>query len=431
MTARFEFDRRLIDWLEDAGAPQTPAYFEELLEQTRRTPQRRAWASLERWLPVQLSIRQSFVPVRTAAWALLVLVLLLALALVAVGFPAGRHLPPPVGPAANGLIAVDDHAEIRLLGSDGAVVKVLNRPDEAAIDPSWSPDGTRLAFYAFPAAPQSPTCTADAAPLCDGPDRPIGSLLAMNADGSGRIVLARDRQFATRALAAAAWSHDGRRLAFSYRTASGGPAFDVVDGVGTTVAHVDGGDMPTWSPDDSKLAYRVESVGVFIVDLANLSSARRISKASGSGFAFAAPAWSHDGSRLAFYDGADGGHDVMIAVADGSAEWRVGATIADEYWPEFSPDVSRLAFERVVDGNNDINFVVADADGGNPHLLATQPLGGTPRSWSPDGRSLVGFALTEDTSHAQGLLVVDVANPSSSVTIPTVGGSYAWQRLAP
>ena len=227
------------------------------------------------------------------------------------------------------------------------------------------------------------------------------------------------------------WSHDGTRIAYSYRPGFGQRSIDVVDLKGIVVAHVDDGDSPTWSPDDSKLAYRVYDDGAYVVDVANPGHPRKVSTAAGRSFAFSAPAWSPNGTKLAYYAGPDGGHDIYIANADGTGEHEIAASDADQYWPEFSPDGTRLAFERVVDDNNDMNFVIADADGANPRQLMTPALAGAVTSWSPDGRYLVGHGLSADTTQIVSLVLVDVTDPAKSITVPTTGGWYGWQRLAP
>ena len=70
-------------WLDDPSTPPAPRYLGEVLERTRRTRQRPAWASLERWLPMTVITRP---PALTAAVGLA---------------PAHRHLlvialPPSV-----------------------------------------------------------------------------------------------------------------------------------------------------------------------------------------------------------------------------------------------------------------------------------------------------------------------------------------------
>jgi Tol biopolymer transport system component len=170
-------------------------------------------------------------------------------------------------------------------------------------------------------------------------------------------------------------------------------------------------------------------MGVGIADIDGSDPPRLISHVTGSGFAFAGPAWSPDGNRIAFYAGPDGLHDVYIAAIDGSSERAVGATPADEYWPNWSPDGTKFAFERVGDTNNDIHFVVTDADGGNERQLDTPLLAGMSTIWSPDGRYLVGH--TFDAIGLNAVLLVDVAHPSASTSLSTNASGFDWQRVAP
>ena len=52
MTHRDDLDRLLSTWIDDPYTPPAPPYLGAVLERTRRTRQRPAWASLERWLPM-------------------------------------------------------------------------------------------------------------------------------------------------------------------------------------------------------------------------------------------------------------------------------------------------------------------------------------------------------------------------------------------
>jgi len=430
MTTPHDFDRNLVDWLDEAAAPQVPDYFDELLDRTRQTRQRPAWASLERWLPMQLSIPRPIAARPRAAWLLVVLAIVVALVLLAVGLGARHRLPSPFGPAANGLIAADDNYQIALRDADGTNLHLLTPNTEVDSVPSWSPDGTRLAFYSWPVRTAVDASVGAGPPIYDSPDKPIGSLVVMDADGTGRRVLAHDVLFATGLVVPAAWSHDGTRIAYSYRGTDNIAAIDVVTLDGTRTFHLVMGDTPSWSPDDTRLAYRVDSVGVFAVSLVG-GQPVRVSRTAGQGFGFAGATWSPDGKRLAYYAGTDGAHDVYIANADGSGELPVATTPADEYWPAWSPDGSRFAFERVEDANNDIRYVVASGDGANQRELATPILAGVPNAWSPDGRYLVGHTITPDATKMTGLMLVDVLDPHASITIPSLATSFAWQRIAP
>ncbi len=52
MTHRDDLDRMLSVWLDDPYTPPAPHYLGQVLERTRRTRQRPAWANFERWLPM-------------------------------------------------------------------------------------------------------------------------------------------------------------------------------------------------------------------------------------------------------------------------------------------------------------------------------------------------------------------------------------------
>ena len=75
MTQRDDLDRMLTAWLDDPYTPPAPPYLGEVLERTRRTRQRRAWASLERWLPMadKILARPASPPLRLARLLLIAL----------------------------------------------------------------------------------------------------------------------------------------------------------------------------------------------------------------------------------------------------------------------------------------------------------------------------------------------------------------------
>jgi len=56
-----------------------------------------------------------------------------------------------------------------------------------------------------------------------------------------------------------------------------------------------------------------------------------------------APAWSPDGTMLAYCAGDDRNSDLWVVNADGSSPTRLTATATCEYAPAWSPDGTRLA----------------------------------------------------------------------------------------
>jgi Tol biopolymer transport system component len=108
------------------------------------------------------------------------------------------------------------------------------------------------------------------------------------------------------------------------------------------------------------------------------------------------PRWSPDGRRLAFVSDRDGNREVYVmdvALALGSDTTSERALInvsqhkAPDWQPAWSPDGSRLAFASYRDDNWELYLV--DADGSNLMRLTVHAENDFSPSWSPDGRRLV------------------------------------------
>ncbi len=95
------------------------------------------------------------------------------------------------------------------------------------------------------------------------------------------------------------------------------------------------------------------------------------------------PAWSPDGSKIAFASAREGSYDIYVMDADGTGTKRLTSSNANDQGPTWSPDGSRIAFARSSDGGH---VWVMDADGTGVHRLTDDDLAaeGEP-AWSPDG----------------------------------------------
>lgn len=184
--------------------------------------------------------------------------------------------------------------------------------------------------------------------------------------------------------------------------AAAGARSPVADGRGVVVAHggsiyVEGvrvarGAQPAWSPDGSALAY-VRAGQVFVARRDGTRERRLTVRRPGLHWPASFPAWSADGTRIAF----SGTRDLFaVRVADGrlTALTRSGESWRGNFTPAYSPDGRTLAFSRSTDAfNNDI--FLARPDGSGLRRL-TRSLGTHDRqgeemmpAWSPDGRTLV------------------------------------------
>ena len=57
MTAFERFEREIPSLMDEIAPPRLPDYLDDMLRQTGRTRQRPAWASPERWLPMDVIAR--------------------------------------------------------------------------------------------------------------------------------------------------------------------------------------------------------------------------------------------------------------------------------------------------------------------------------------------------------------------------------------
>lgn len=106
------------------------------------------------------------------------------------------------------------------------------------------------------------------------------------------------------------------------------------------------------------------------------------------------PAWSPDGTRLAYSASGENGHlaDAFISTVEGSAHTDLTAEgSASSYGePTWSTDGRRLAFVATIRSgiqNALFGYMIADADGSTVTQVGSSPTVGTP-SFSPDGRYL-------------------------------------------
>ena len=74
-----------------------------------------------------------------------------------------------------------------------------------------------------------------------------------------------------------------------------------------------------------------------------------------------APAWSPDGTRIAFTSYRDGNHEIYVMDADGRNVIRL--TNNSGWSPAWSPDGARIAFVSLGEGIFDFGIYVMNADG--------------------------------------------------------------------
>ena len=178
---------------------------------------------------------------------------------------------------------------------------------------------------------------------------------------------------------------------------------------GSGLWFLEDGTEPAWSADGSRLAYTgYQQPGIVVVNLSDWSAVQVT--ASGS-----APAWSPDGASIAF--SAD---DVFVMDADGSNVRQVTNGIEWAGRPSWLPDGQRLVFECIVDIGN-IDICSSRLDGTDFERLTTSPAQEWAPAVSPDGTQIAFVTIVGDSYW------VSIMNADGSGAVGVVQGlSPAW-----
>ena len=157
---------------------------------------------------------------------------------------------------------------------------------------------------------------------------------------------------------------------------------------------------PAWSPDGTQIAFRSHRDGneeVYVMD-ADGSNQLNISNAPGGDYS---PAWSPDERWIAFMSDRNGGNpNVWVMEPDGSNSRQVTHIPGISEYPSWSPDSSRIAFHctfgrRLSNGTGDFEICVVNFDGTDLIQLTDTDGENKLPAWSPDG-SKIAFQTNRD-----------------------------------
>jgi Tol biopolymer transport system component len=249
--------------------------------------------------------------------------------------------------------------DIYTMHRDGANVTPLASTPAFETDPSWSPDGSKIVYV-----------------LCTGPDRFTDcrpNLYTRNADGSGP----------TPVVATAGENGDPD---WGVATAPQPPPADLPGKIAfASLRNFIGASSGSYPQ------YEIYSMS---------PNGTRQTRLTNNAAEDSQPAWSPDGTRLAFQSNRvtldQNGFDIYSMNADGTSQTRLTTSADYEADPTWSPDGNRIAYYRVPASSGTTAIYVMNSDGTGQTLLSSP--GGFSLTWSPDGTKIafIDYRLGEN-----------------------------------
>ncbi len=277
-------------------------------------------------------------------------------------------------PGANGKIAfvrccTGGLHQIYTMNADGTGQTQVSNGAANDQNPSWSADGTKIAFTSGPAG--------------------VAQIWTMNADGSGRTNVSNNafNDYDP------SWSPDGTKLAFTRETGQ----IYTMNANGTSQTNISNNGSsdqdPAWSPDGTKIAFDSNRTGVasiFTMNADGTNQTERQDCGPGTSTPCKHPAWSPDGTKLAF--------DMFLPAtpqntgalctmnADGSnpsCALPGGNAGAVPEIPSWSPNGTNIVFDWNQSGTNQIYYTNANSLSSNPTRLTNNTANDTAPDWQP------------------------------------------------
>ena len=322
--------------------------------------------------------------------------------------------------------------EIWVMAADGRGQRRLVSGKDAQ-NPSWSPDGKRVAFWdARKNVVYTVSSTAGGSERLTGGRHPAWSpdgkriMLERDIDGASTLMLYDLASRTARSLLAEpedddswpAWSPDGKRVAFErydYETDTKDLWVVGADGKGARSVLATAADEmnPQFTPDGTRLTFTSDRESNADIAVANADGTDERFIVTGTAWSHD-PSWSPDGTALVFTSDGPGSSpsvlsraraaapveasattnwDIYRVQADGTGLKRLTKSPADDGSPAWGPG-NRIAFQS--DRSGDTEIWTMAADGAGPRQVTRHEGWDGDPDWSPDGTQIAYSSDRDD-----------------------------------
>jgi TolB protein len=218
--------------------------------------------------------------------------------------------------------------QLMTIGVDGSNPTQLTTDSDDASQPTWCPDGTKIAYVAGPVLQ--------------------GKIKIMDADGSNADLLLASAS----AQRTPQWSPDGKQIAFSMREPKNANNFNifVVNADGTGLKNLTDEKRfsadPGWSPDGKQIAYATNNPGSSIrLWLMNADGTEQTDVLKRNLYHAVYPSFSRDGKQIVYGSSTNATNcQVMQVNLDGNGDTAMTEGIRTHSYAEWSPDGNLLAY---------------------------------------------------------------------------------------
>ena len=374
---------------------------------------------------------------RRSPFRMLIVGAVIALLAIPVVVAGAADDQPEIG-FASGITPVSpdpDPVDVYVANADGTGMTNLTAGYGAEWSWAWSPDGSRIAFVSH--------------------DDGVQKLYVRTVGGAEPLAVAegieRDEGWA--------WSPNSIQIAYVSLKDGDTDIYlaDVAAGTSRNVSNdALGSSRPRWSPTGTHVAYDVQwedsngrHADVYITPATGGDAVNVTKDGSSRG-----GSWSPDGSQFVFVTSRSGDDEIYVSDGDGRNPVRLTNNPANDRDPAWSPNGTQIAFSSGLgtggDGCNTWEVVtpsriyVMEADGSNRRAITDGSIDKSSGdvdyeisqagpTWSPDGSRVAVASTLDGCGPHQRLFTIYAADPTGSgspVEIWSGGGGW-WLRWSP